>query len=177
MYSRFFHVRAGIFALLAVVLLFSCARAGEPPSLTLESVSADTVWQRITVESDFRKYDYWPGHEGVQPGNSPHGKLHRVYINKTLRDALPIATNIAPSGSIIVKENLSGDRQLLGISVMAKIEGYDSANGDWFWAIYQPDGKEIMSGKIPMCVSCHAASYNDYIIIKRLDEALPGGGN
>lgn len=175
MYSRFLHISAGIFALLVFAFFSSCARPREPVKFSAESVSAALLWNRIMVETNFRKYDYWPGHEGVQPGNSPHGKLHRVFINKTLRDALPAMSKLAPAGSIIVKENMSGDKELLSISVMAKIEGYDSANGDWFWAMYQPDGKALASGKLEMCISCHAASYNDYIIIKRLDEPLPKG--
>ena len=171
--------RIPYFLLMMIVLLYcigfvSCSGNQVTPEWTPQTINAELVWKHITVVTRYKNYSYWPGHEGVQPGNSPHGKLHRVFINKVLRDALPLESRVAPPGSIIVKENLSGDRELLNITVMAKVEGFDKEHGDWYWAMYQPDGKAVASGNIPMCVSCHAASYNDYIIIKRLDEPLPG---
>jgi hypothetical protein len=110
----------------------------------------------------------------VRPGQSPHGKYHEVYINKTLRDALPSATNKAPVGSIIVKENLDSSRKLTKISVMVKVEGFNPSAGDWWWANFDGSGKTTASGVVKGCIACHEGMKdNDYVIIRRLSEPLP----
>jgi len=67
---------------------------------------------------------------------------------------------------------------LENITVMFQREaGYDPANGDWFWAMYAPDGMVgamegmTMAGRVGMCSGCHAAAPGgDYIF---LHDGLP----
>lgn len=166
-------------ALGAVLVLgvVGCSRsAPEPvlPPLEVSEISAQALWDRITVESNYREYSYWPGHEGERPGQSPHGPVHRIYVNRTLLDALPIADRIAPAGSIIVKDNLNSARELNAITVMAKVEGFDPEHDDWFWASYGPDGTPRGAGALDGCIACHdGVSANDYVIVRLLDAPLP----
>ena len=151
-------------------LLFSCTEKTEETGaarLGDEEISDRALWKRITSEADYTAYEFWPGHEGLQPGQAPHGPFHKVYINSTLLSAIPVNSGEVPPGSIIVKENYSQTEELAAITVMAKVEGYDPEHNDWFWAKYTPAGETQASGKPNGCISCHAGmKKNDYIIIK-----------
>ncbi len=142
------------------------------PNLTKEEISGAKLWERITKEDNYKKYPQWPTHEGKQPGKSPHGRYHKIFINPKLRNALPIKDKITPIGTIVVKENYTPDNELDAFTVMAKVEGYDPENNDWFWAKYDKDGNVAVEGKFPMCISCHIGSNNDYLIVHKLDKPL-----
>ncbi len=164
--------------LLAVLLAVAggCAKEKETvlPPLTREEINGERLWKRITVETDWDTYSRWPGQEGLIPGQSPHGRFHEVYVNAPLSTALPIASRIAPNGSIVVKENFTADKKPAGVTVMAKVAGYDPDHGDWFWAKYDPKGKIGAAGKIEACYECHAGvKDNDYIILWQLDAPVP----
>ena len=160
-----------------VMLLFNSCEKEEVtsvPLLTLDEISGERLWNRITVETDYKTYRHWPGHEGVQPGQSPHGIFHRVFANSMLVDSLPIQDRKAPYGTIIVKENLTIDKELDKFTAMAKVEGYDPEHNDWFYAAFDKEGKVLAEGAPTGCVSCHAGMMdNDYIIIQALDQILP----
>ncbi|OHD28342.1 MAG: hypothetical protein A2V99_05535 [Spirochaetes bacterium RBG_16_67_19] len=165
-----------LLAFLLTLLLLGCAPAEQPrlPALGRAEISGARLWQRISAEADFEHWAFWPGHEELQPGQSPHGQFHEVYINYLLEEALPAAGRRAPNGSLIVKENFDADRRPTNLTVMAKVEGYDPANGDWFWAAYDPQGKVQAEGRLQSCIDCHEGMKdNDYIIIRRLDLSLP----
>jgi hypothetical protein len=153
----------------------ACAKPVEPtlPPLSAAEISGARLWQRISSESDYDHWAFWPGHEGMRPGQSPHGRFHEVYVNNTLATALPIAARKAPAGAIIVKENFDANKKLTGLTVMAKVEGYNPDRGDWFWAAYAPDGKVNAEGKPQSCIDCHAGMKdNDYVIIRRLEAPI-----
>jgi len=169
-------IRVGT-ALLVTLLLFTGCGAGEDSKraeeldpLNEEEISGGRLWTRIQEENDYRNYSYWPGHEGLQPGQAPHGPYHKVFINPTLSHALPIEEKEVPEGGIIVKENYSADEQLKSLTVMAKVDGYNSEGGNWFWAKYGPEGEIQAEGTPNGCTSCHSGMrQNDYVIIRPLD--------
>ena len=158
--------------LLLLVVLTGCSGPEEPlvQPLSAEEVSGERLWERITEEADFTTYDFWPGHEGYQQGQAPHGPIHRIFVNQPLVSQLPLDPPVAPDGSIIVKENRQGDRTLTGYTVMAKVEGFSEGTNDWFWARYEPDGSVAAEGTVGNCVVCHAGvRNNDFIIVYPLD--------
>ena len=158
-----------------VIVLGACSKSIEPDTTPLgtTSISGSVLWDRITKETDYESYSFWPGHEDIQPGQSPHGAYHKIYINKVLFKALPIKNKISPIGTIIVKENLSSAKVLDSITVMAKVKDYNPEVGDWFWVKYSPEGKVLAEGSPKGCISCHEGmSGNDYIIVRSLDTEL-----
>lgn len=161
--------------LLFVLLLAGCGGGGARNAEVLDPLSEDEIsgkrlWTRIREEHDYRNYSYWPGHEGLQPGQAPHGPYHKVFVNPTLYNALPVEDKTVPDGGIIVKENYSADEQLASLTVMSKVEGYNPEAGNWFWAKYGPDGEVQAEGSPNGCISCHAGmKQNDYVIIRPLD--------
>jgi len=165
-----------------LLLLAGCSGEGDQarqvqdtdlPPLGPEEISGEALWERFTEETDYRNYPFWPEHAGMQPGQAPHGPYHRIFINPTLRSALPAEDRSLPDGSLIVKENYTSDEQLNSLTVMAKVEGYAPESGNWFWAKYSPKGSIQSQGTPPPCISCHAGKQdNDYVIVRPLDKPV-----
>ncbi|MCG8568521.1 MAG: cytochrome P460 family protein [Spirochaetes bacterium] len=158
-------------------LFFGCKKntkdALKLSPLQIEEVSGQQIWNRIAVENDFHNYDFWPGHEGEQPGQSPHGIYHLIYINSILKEALPVTSKVVPNGSIIVKENCDANREAKVLTVMVKVKGYDPENNDWYWIRYGIDGSIQAEGKVKGCINCHKiVKNNDYIFVRKLDKSL-----
>ena len=163
----------GMFA--ALTVLSACQKKAEPifPAFSADEISAEAVWERISVDYSYQDYACWPGHDGIRPGQAPHGALHRIFINKTLLEALPATDSVAPYGSIIEKDNLNASRDLEAITVMVKVKDFNPEAGDWFWAKYGADGSVQAEGKPGGCIGCHEGLRdNDYVIVQMLDKPL-----
>ena len=87
------------YLLLIILFFISCKKETKVfPDLTKDEINGSRLWERITKEDNYKKYPLWPGHEGMQPGEVPHGSYHKVYVNSKLINALPISDRITPSG-------------------------------------------------------------------------------
>ena len=160
---------------ITIIILSTCSKPVENlmDPLTADNIDGAALWTRITEEADYKTYSFWPGHEGIQPGQAPHGVYHKIYINRILADALPVKNRITAEGTIIVKENLSNEKVVDAITVMAKVKDYNPEAGDWFWVKYTPQGEVLAEGAPKGCVSCHEGmDGNDYIIVRMLDSDL-----
>lgn len=145
------------FSLLGTLAIAACQSLGTPE----DQAEAGSLWDDM---SGYREWPQFSGHEGMQPGKSPHGKFIQTFLNPTG------AKNPARPGygAIIVKENFSRNDpgSLDALTVMQRIEGYDPENEDWFWARYTPDGKLTHSGQVAMCANCHFdAGGDDYVFL------------
>ena len=146
---------------MAVFIVFAISGA----SVYAEMPGPDpgALWNYITVESPYQNWSFWPDHQGMQPGQAPHGPFHKVFVND-----LALNSSKAPvqHGSIEVKENYSKAGELVAITVMYKISGFNPDDGDWFWVKYSPDGKADVAGKIAGCIGCHGTrASNDFILV------------
>jgi hypothetical protein len=94
------------FLLLLPVFLLSCSEPEQPrlEPIAESEISGQRLWIRISEESEFADWSYWPGHEELQPGQSPHGKFHAVYINYILEEALPISSGTVPKGMFCARD-------------------------------------------------------------------------
>jgi hypothetical protein len=143
---------------MAVTFIFGAIVFAEMPN-----PDPDALWQYITNESPYEKWEFWPDHQGMQPGRAPHGPLHKVYVNDR---AINSPKPPVQYGSIAVKENYGKDKALKAITVMYKVAGYNPDAGDWFWAKYSPEGKADKFGKPAGCVGCHGTrAKNDFILV------------
>jgi len=154
----------------SVILISACKEEAQLTPLLSSEISGERLWERISVDSDYSDYSFWPAHEGINPGQAPHGVNHRIYINRDLKESLPIENRIAPFGTIIVKENMNVDLKVVKITVMAKVDGFNPDGGNWFWAAYSPEGEVQAEGTPKGCVTCHEGmKRNDYVIVRPLD--------
>ncbi|MCK5152764.1 MAG: cytochrome P460 family protein [Spirochaetales bacterium] len=155
-----------------IIIISACSKPEEQSTtaLVLSEINGAVLWERISTEAEYKTYAFWPDHEDIQPGQSPHGAYHKIYINKVLSEALPSMDKVLPEGSIIVKENLDSQKSLDAITVMVKVKDYNPEAGDWFWAKYTPLGEILAEGTPVGCISCHQGmDDNDYIIVRPLD--------
>lgn len=155
--------------LIAVLTLASVAVLfmGFGPTSEMPGPDAAALWEYITKESPYKEWGFWGDHKDIQPGNSPHGPFHRVYVNEVLLKAegAPV-----PYGSIQVKESFDSNKKQTALTVMYKIEGFNPEGGDWYWARYSLDGKAGPMGKVQGCIGCHAVKAgNDYILVHDLN--------
>jgi len=165
-----------LFVVVALTMAFAaCSKApvAAPPPLEASAISAEALWRRISTEDPYRRYPPWPGHEGVRMGQAPHGSLHRIFVSPAILGRLPIGDRrILPGGTIVI-ENLDPESKLTSLDVMAKVQGFAPAGGDWCWARYDVEGKALSFGAVRSCLICHAGMKdNDYVIVRRLDAPL-----
>ncbi|MCK5673083.1 MAG: cytochrome P460 family protein [Spirochaetales bacterium] len=161
-----------IIIFIMIIIISACSKPVEQSTtpIKVSEIKGDILWKRITEEANYETYSFWPDHEGIQPGQSPHGTYHRIFINKVLVEDLPSKDMILPEGSIIVKENLNSEKSLDAITVMVKVKNYNPDAGDWFWAKYTPEGEVLAEGTPGGCIGCHEGmDENDYIIVRPLD--------
>jgi hypothetical protein len=146
-----------------ILFIAACLGAGSAAFADMPGPDPQALWNYITKVSPYQNWSSWPDHPGIQPGRAPHGPLHKVYVND---HALHSAKPPVQYGTIIVKENYSKAKELMAITVMYKIPGYNPNAGDWFWVKYTPAGKAKPFGQPKGCIGCHGTkANNDFIIV------------
>lgn len=103
-------------------------------------------------------------------GSRPHGSIQEVIATEATIDGvagrLIVKHNYGAKGGLTVKQVYSANQaeNYEALTIMfQREEGYDSANSDWFWAEYNPDGSVLnyqgsnLSGRSPLCIGCHTA--------------------
>ncbi len=122
---------------------------------------AATLWDTISADNNGSlEYTTWNDFGSAAPAVAPresngHGpSFKRVFINDTAEGD---EANL-PAGSILVKEELEGDdaatAEVVGITVMQKIQDFDTDGDDWLWAKYNPDGSMILVKGYKDIVGC-----------------------
>ena len=100
-------------------------------------------------------WDNWPGMHGMYEGQSPHGAYLKLYVNNIAKKAIEQGVKKMPADAIIVKENYNKQKNLVVITPLYKVEGYNPEAGDWFWAKYKKSGEIEAEGKVNSCIECH----------------------
>jgi len=113
------------------------------------------LWAHMTNESPYLGWGIWPGQIVPVRGKSPHGEWIRVLANPIALKALREGKDVLPDGAIIMKENYNGEKQLVALTPMYKVTGFNPEGGDWFWVKYTPDGTVLGEGKMKGCIDCH----------------------
>ena len=131
--------------------------------------NAEYFWELITVKDDYTKWALFPGVEAYTIGKSPHGAYVTLFINPDVENALPVTNGQLPYGSILVKDNYDESKELVAVTVMAKLKGFNPDGGDWVWAKFTMKDGQKVCGMVDMCIDCHSArKENDYVMMKNL---------
>jgi hypothetical protein len=151
-------------SLFGLSLLIGCGEKAEEEASEDQRLAED-LWADI---GDYSSWDQPASWEGLQPSESTHGLSVSIWLNEVASQALTNEEAI-PTGGIIVKEgfNDAEGTNLKSITVMKKVDGYNSNAGDWFWAAYGGDGTVNVSGADDFCISCHAGG-DDYVMFTGL---------
>ena len=173
-------MRKFISRLFLLLLLSGCSGAGlaMPASTDTPMPPTTTHQPDCSAEAvpDFADYATWTR---VNPKPI---KGHEVYVNIYVDDLakdiyLSASGEIFPVCSKIVKTHLMGAdlETITAVTVMVKMPaGYDPENNDWWWGMYDKDGKVAeMSGKVPVCIACHKpAAAADYVFSQKVMEEI-----
>ncbi len=144
--------------IVAFVIGYGCAEKEQSQTAT-----GTDLWKVISQEKPYTEWGFFQGAEGVMEGKAPHGKFIRAFVNRV---GLEAQGPNYPYGTIIGKENFMPDTTLAKLTVMYKVKGFNPDGGDWFWAVYSPDGTVEMEGKIDNCLACHRLrKANDYVYL------------
>jgi Cytochrome P460 len=138
--------------------------------------TAGAVTKDKAAEAAFKEYKGWKKVNGQPVASASHGgTLVFTYLNKKGEPAAANGKFPFPAGSVLVKEAFDDQGGKPGgmskVFVMEKrAKGYDSANGDWHYAVVMPDGAVAMTGNgkagssTQFCGACHQqAKVNDYV--------------
>ena len=122
-------------------------------------IAAD-LWTAMSGYESWNQLDNWTGI--VASADGTHGAYVQIWANDIAHKAI-LAGTAVPDGGILVKEGYddAGGKSSKGLTAMQKIDGYDAANGDWFWAKYDASGSASVAGASSGCYGCHSA-YDDY---------------
>lgn len=150
--------------LLAVSFALICCAPASRRVTSAGSGTGDGA-QGLTVEppprpldiSDFRS---WTKVNPRRFRSKGHGYLWvDVYVDPQHAAAYTDRSAPAPEGFEVVMagyETADSDKST-GLTVMAKMPpGFDPANADWYYAVYDADGKTpTIGGKLAPCNGCH----------------------
>ncbi len=120
-------------------------------------------------------YRRWgsPGNTPLRETDAPHGTVGQTFVNDVAKRNL----KQLPAGSVFVREEYAADgRTLRNISVMYRSKAADPKNGNWYWMLYQPNGKlartpaqqgnREIAGRVARCIECHQqAAGNDFVFL------------
>lgn len=147
---------------LAAVPFYLAGQSGAATEETLPDPEAEALWTYITSTNPYTDWPPFPGHEGIYPGESPHGAYLKLYVNKPALLAISAMEDEMPEGAILVKENYAEDKKtLVAVTPMYKVAGYNPEGGDWFWAKYDAEGETAAAGKVDGCINCHRTVEGD----------------
>lgn len=157
-----------MFFLAALCLTACSSKGGESPApATLPGADAAQLFNYIKNQNPYTSWAAWPLTTKLYPGRDPHGAFLNNYVNNIAAKSIAAATDPTAQhgmadGSIVVNENYGPDKTLATLTVMYRVQNFNHAAGDWFWAKYEPDGTVDASGAVASCIECHAnATVND----------------
>ena len=123
--------------------------------------TAAPLYDLAQLDAEMQDYEQWEQVApwvGVRPScDGAHGAYVQVWVNAVARADLEAGATTFSEGAIWVKEGYQ-DAGITpkGIDAMRKVEGWDSAAGDWFWGHYSDEGEPVASGHVSGCVPCHS---------------------
>ncbi len=149
-----------VFLALAAILVLLKAPASQASSAStwqaqMPGTDAQQLWNYITKVNSYKNWRTLPNlPRYVQVREDPHGDWVAVYLNNEAYDSITYRSKPFQMkyGSIVVKENYAlakGDPspqppltsvpvELVSLTVMYKVKGYQTAPGEeeWFWVMY-----------------------------------------
>lgn len=143
---------------------FACGEMSKT-QMVMPEAEPKAFWTYIQMTNPYKQWNFFPGHDGIYPGQSPHGAYLKQYVNEIAYEAIKKGEKM-PNGAMIIKENYGKDKTtLMAITSMYKMKGYHPEGGDWFWAKYGPDDEAMSAGKLESCIGCHKAmGEGDYLV-------------
>jgi hypothetical protein len=109
-----------------------------------------------------------------------HNAFVDIFVNKKAEQAYKNRASSYPVGAIVYKPLYSDAKktELSIVVIMQKMaQGYDQANGDWWYGVYDASGTEgYHKGRIKSCIKCHAqVKETDYMFSNDVMDKIEKG--
>jgi hypothetical protein len=106
----------------------------------------------------------WVAESAPHPSSGPHFGIVRVFVNDRLLDSLERGLVSHPSGAAAVKELYGSGSEILGWSVMVKVEDDSDEGRGWYW--YERFNTTTFANGmgVRLCSGCHSTG-RDFIRI------------
>lgn len=134
---------------------------------TLPEPEASSVLDFLERENFRESWALFPGTEPRMPGADPHGTTLTTYVNETARDSIEAGEVPLAYDSILVKDNFSGEGNVVSTTMMFRSEGFNPEAGDWFWMKWQPDQTIDAAGMLGTCQNCHEMAPGESYVLTR----------
>lgn len=106
----------------------------------------------------------WAAESAPHASSGPHFGTVRVFVNDRLFDSFAAGLPAHPAGAATVKELYGNGSELMGWSVMVKVEDDSDGGRGWYW-FERFNTTEFANGRgVRLCTGCHAAG-QDFIRI------------
>jgi len=171
------HMRAAVIGIsLAVSIGAPVLGQGMPPFGSDKDVGfAGQVWQAM-VDQKLAGTNAISTH--IYEGTDPHGMMLQTFYSKATisghKGDLIVKRNFGPQGVTPEQVAAAPNKHLGAITVMFRRDaGFDSADKDWFWIKFLPDGSvdknpkgmklagQVAKGMDVGCIACHSAADGD----------------
>lgn len=128
-----------------------------------DEVASYLNWQRANSQKSFEQ--------------SAHPVAKDIYYNADAAQTLMSMSFPYSEGAVLLKERMDPETLMVStIYGMRKVAGFDPANGDWQYAVFEREGSGQFVGdwmeasSAAMCVGCHTgAKDKDYTFLSYLD--------
>ncbi len=160
--QRWWHGPLGTLGTLAALATALAGCTGDESSQDRE------LYDQAIAGDEYKSWSQFPGASpDLLPSGQHNGDFVRSYMNDVAVAAIADFDGSFPDGTILVKEQYedAGGTVKSGHTVMLKLDGFDSAHGDWYWVAYNAKGETTAhNGKAEYCSGCHtAAMSNDWV--------------
>ncbi len=120
---------------------------------------------------DFSDWQNWTkvSSAAFQSKGHKSAKWVEVYVPADQANGYTSLSAPFAKGTAVVKTHLADDGgkpgSVMALTVMAKMgPGYDSENGDWYYAMLSADGDSAKAqGKMQACIGCHDSADKDVL--------------
>jgi len=178
-----------LFVILLMPVLAACAPAAPEPLPTLPAATSTPTPPPATVEPTAppsptpgacaASMDFQTWHTWTRVNDQPiqgHELWVTVYLNDLAKEGYLSATFPLQECAAIVKAHHAAQdsEDISNLTVMVKMPaGYDPEHGDWWYAMYDPTGRQAeFEGRVEVCIACHqAAADRDYLFAREVLEA------
>ena len=109
-----------------------------------------------------RQYSNWTKTNAKRFRSKPHKAMITNWVNGIGAKTFRSGKGNYPVGSMIAKEGWKKGKRSI-VFFMEKRAGYDSSNGDWWYATVTASGVVKNSGLVKGCAGCHSGADNDFV--------------
>jgi len=127
-------------------------------------IDAKDAKQALTLFKIYSKSRSWTK-TAEEPWLSKQHMRHYVvnFVNGIGKDTYMSGQGTFPVNAAVAKHGTKDGEHKVTWLMQKRKAGYDSENGDWWYAMVSADGMVMAAGRNMACANCHSGADNDYV--------------